>query len=323
MKAISLKTHRTIFKVLLTSLIFSFCFGCNTIRKMTAEGGAEFVVRMETDEPNKEEVFQRAVSRMQNLSDALGAFSEVEKIPNSQNEVVVRIYKKEDVEQLKRLMFADFNLEFRKVISPPAPNPYASYPTEDFAKAVLKENQKALPFAENKSGYVIVEKANVITGDEIRDAKSVSHEATGDYAVEFSLNSTGANKFDEWTGSNLNNYLAVVINKKVVSVAAINSRISDKGQLGGRFTKQESEDIALSLKSGHCRKVPSIIGKNVLIFRTANRRLRSRLDFAETRSTGERVFALLTFNGVTAKPFRISFSVIAFPGCRVSLPSAS
>ena len=58
-------------------------------------------------------------------------------------------------------------------------------------------------------------------------------------------------KFGDWTGKNINNYLAVVLDKKVQSAAFIRGQIFDSGQISDMFTKASAEDIALSLKSGY------------------------------------------------------------------------
>ncbi|MFZ0751553.1 MAG: hypothetical protein WAM70_19475, partial [Pyrinomonadaceae bacterium] len=57
-------------------------------------------------------------------------------------------------------------------------------------------------------------------------------------------------KFGAWTGSNINEYLGVVLNDEVKSIAYIKSRIEDQGEISGRFTKQSAEDLALILMAG-------------------------------------------------------------------------
>ena len=66
----------------------------------------------------------------------------------------------------------------------------------------------------------------------------------------FHSNQSGAQKFGEWTGANINNYMAVVLNDEVKSAAYIKSQIFDSGEISGRFSKQTADDLALTLKSG-------------------------------------------------------------------------
>ncbi|HLE63119.1 MAG TPA: protein translocase subunit SecD, partial [Pyrinomonadaceae bacterium] len=60
----------------------------------------------------------------------------------------------------------------------------------------------------------------------------------------------GADKFGKWTGANINEYMGVVLNGEVKSIAYIKSQIFDTGEISGRFTKQSAEDLALTLRSG-------------------------------------------------------------------------
>jgi preprotein translocase subunit SecD len=98
---------------------------------------------------------------------------------------------------------------------------------------------------------VVVELPAIVNGNELRDARAVPFQANGsDYQIAFSLNKTGAEKFGAWTGANINEYMGVVLNDEVKSVAYIKSQIYDQGVIDGRFTKQSAEDLALVLRAG-------------------------------------------------------------------------
>jgi preprotein translocase subunit SecD len=68
--------------------------------------------------------------------------------------------------------------------------------------------------------------------------------------INFSLKPSGAQKFGEWTGANVNQYMGAVLDGKVKSIAFIKSQIFDSGQISGRFTQQSAEDLARTLRSG-------------------------------------------------------------------------
>ncbi len=74
--------------------------------------------------------------------------------------------------------------------------------------------------------------------------------AREDYQIAFALKPGGAQKFGAWTGANINEYMGVVLNDEVKSIAYIKSQISDQGEISGRFTKQSADDLALTLRSG-------------------------------------------------------------------------
>jgi preprotein translocase subunit SecD len=100
--------------------------------------------------------------------------------------------------------------------------------------------------------WVVVEAPAIIEGSELRNASAVPARAgaTNEFEISFSLKKNGADKFGAWTGSHINEYMGVVLNDEVKSIAFIKSQIFDSGQIEGRFTKQSAEDLALTLRSG-------------------------------------------------------------------------
>ncbi|CAN5302563.1 protein translocase subunit SecD [soil metagenome] len=172
----------------------------------------------------------------------------------------------ENPERVKKLVGETSRLELMKIVTPPSPAPVQTYPTEEAAEQAVAgaPNRKVLVYAERDETpaanqqnpqdkpkqYVIVETPAVVDGSELRDAAAVQGRGGGDYQISFSFKPSGAQKFGEWTGQNINNYMAVVLNNEVKSAAFIKSQIFDSGEISGRFTKQTAEDLALTLKSG-------------------------------------------------------------------------
>lgn len=175
----------------------------------------------------------------------------------------------ENPERVKTLVGAESRLSLMKIVSPPNPSPVQTYPSEQAALqsvgGVLPANQKVYPFSDRDEAqnanqqkpqdkpkqFVIVETPAVVDGNELRDAAAVSRTGgNSDYQISFSFKPSGAQKFGEWTGKNIGNYMAVVLNDEVKSAAFIKSQIFDSGEISGRFTKATAEDLALTLKSG-------------------------------------------------------------------------
>ncbi|HSI89034.1 MAG TPA: protein translocase subunit SecD, partial [Pyrinomonadaceae bacterium] len=117
-----------------------------------------------------------------------------------------------------------------------------------------ERDDSVAPPAENgerPSQFVIVEYPAVVDGSELRDSQAVSRTGNeGDYQISFAFKPSGAQKFGDWTGRNINNYMAVVLNDEVKSAAYIRSQIFDQGEISGRFTRATAEDLALTLRSG-------------------------------------------------------------------------
>src|SRR5256886_10027505 len=99
--------------------------------------------------------------------------------------------------------------------------------------------------------WVVVESPAIIDGIDLRTAAANPARAGGEeYEISFALKKSGADKFGAWTGANINEYMGVALNDEVKSIAFIKGQIFDQGEITGRFSKQSSEDLALTLRSG-------------------------------------------------------------------------
>lgn len=241
-------------KYLVLALLLCVCSGCATVSRLMNKGGVVYIVEIETAETNKEEVIERAVKVTQNKINAVGLDGEVSLVAGKPNQVSVKLYGANDPEKIKKFLFTTYQLELKKAAS--LSTVLQTFPTKEEAQKKATAEQEVLPYAEYRDSereqFIIVDKNAVITGADIRDAQAFS--ATGsadDYKIIFSLNSKGAEKFGDWTGKNIGSYLAIVLDKKVLSAPVIRGQILDQGTIDGRFTKESAEDIALSLKSGY------------------------------------------------------------------------
>ena len=228
--------------------------GCKPISRMLNSGGTMFVVEVIAPEDDRTNLVDRAVMITRSRLDAVGIDGEV-KSSDSDNRMEVRIFGNHDLEPIRKFLFTTYKLELKKVVSPPSPNPVQQFSDKAKAEATIAEGQQVLPYMEieeRSSNFMIVEKDPIVTGEDIRSANAVSRIGSDfEYQIEFTLKPEGAAKFGEWTGRNINNYLAVILDGTVQSVAYIKTQISDMGEISGRFSKTQAEAIAASLNSGY------------------------------------------------------------------------
>ena len=239
--------------VVLAALLLSS--GCRPISRMLNSGGTIFVVEV-VPTGEAEELVEKAVRISQTRLDAVGIDGEVTRSELDKQRIEVRIFGIHDLERLRTFLFKTYKLELKKVVSPPSPNPVQVFPNREKAEAAAAEGQQVLSYAEYgedaPARFVILENGPIVTGEQVRNAQAFSRTGSDfDYAITFTLNAGGAEKFGDWTSKNINNYLAVVLNDQVQSVAYIKTRISDMGEISGRFTKAQAEEIAASLNSGY------------------------------------------------------------------------
>lgn len=91
----------------------------------------------------------------------------------------------------------------------------------------------------------------VMTGKDLQSVSLVLHQTTNQPYIAFTLTQDGTRIFAEHTGKNVDRYLAIVIDKKVVSCPLIKSAImGGSGIIEGRFTQEEVQNLVIRLKFG-------------------------------------------------------------------------
>ncbi len=189
------------------------------------------------------------------------------------HEILLQMPGIQDPEHVKKLLVGQSHLELVHVISAPAPAPVQTYASEAEAIASLNSggkipaNRRVLPYTERpelagqnananpnaqaSKKWVVVESPAIIDGAQLRSATANQSRAGADeYEIDFALKDAGSKKFGEWTGANINEYMGVMLDNEVKSIAFIKGQIFDQGQITGRFSKQSADDLALTLRSG-------------------------------------------------------------------------
>ncbi len=73
----------------------------------------------------------------------------------------------------------------------------------------------------------------------------------GQYEIAFTLKSEGAKVFSDYTTANVGKYLAIVLDKKLLSAPVIKSAITDgQGVIQGSFTSDQANQLAVQLRYG-------------------------------------------------------------------------
>ena len=90
----------------------------------------------------------------------------------------------------------------------------------------------------------------IITGDALKDAQPKMEPIEGT-VVDFTLDNEGGRKFKNETGKHVKDYMAIVLDDKVMSAPIINSAIGTRGQItmGGKDLSA-AQDLAIVLRAG-------------------------------------------------------------------------
>ena len=107
-------------------------------------------------------------------------------------------------------------------------------------------------------GLYVLDARPIITGEYLTDAKPNTVPGEG-VIVEFQLNNEGGRRFKSETGKHVRDYMAIVLDARVMSAPVIQSAIGTRGQITmGGSGLQSAQDLALVLRAG-ALPVPLIV----------------------------------------------------------------
>jgi preprotein translocase subunit SecD len=189
----------------------------------------------------KKNAIEQAIQTIRSRLDAFG-LSEPSVTKQGEDKIVVElpgIKTKEEEERARRLISTAAHLELMQVDTQHNPQ------TDEEAR---KYGDKILESKDGSRKYVVKE-LPILDGSMITDAR-VGYNQNNQPVINFTLNSEGAKIFGDWTGKHVGDYLAIVIDNKVLSAPVIKERI---GGGAGQITvsdPQEAHDLAIALRSG-------------------------------------------------------------------------
>jgi len=101
----------------------------------------------------------------------------------------------------------------------------------------------------------LVNQKSAISGGEIKEPKALisefGNDDAGKWIVNLDMTKAGKVKWSRFTGNNIGNQVAIVLDKKVFMAPTIQNKISSGGtRITGFANKQEAQDIAAVLKAG-------------------------------------------------------------------------
>ena len=221
---------------------------------LTAVNATDYRLNMRPSEllVLKRDTVDRARQTISNRINALGLTEPVvqqEGSAETDHRIVVQLPGVDDPARVRDIIGQAAVLEIVEVKDGP-------FPSQEQALAqhggVLPLNTKLLK-APSRTGegvsWYLVARTPVITGRDLRNSRPGQDEFRK-WETSFTLSQDGARRFEAFTGANIGNRLAVVLDNQIRSVATIQNRISDQGRITNVGTEQEASDLALVLRSG-------------------------------------------------------------------------
>ena len=238
------------------------------VRGLDLQGGLR--VLMEADlasDQVSEEQMQTARTIVENRVNALGVTEPVVQLAGS-NRILVELPGVQEPEQAIETIQETGLLEFVEIDPTQLGATAALQGTEirtDFGMAptpTLAGTPTASPTAAPAAGEATAEATprasptppifhTVMTGAALEDARAGRDPVSGDYLVQFDLTSEGAETFAQYTSTHVGEYLAIVLDNRILSIPRIQSPITGgQGTITGEFTLEEANQLAVQLRYG-------------------------------------------------------------------------
>jgi preprotein translocase subunit SecD len=198
----------------------------------------------------RDETVTQALETIERRVNELGVAEPIVARYGAADQIVVQLPGVSDVQRAKDVIRSTARLEIRLVEQP------TSFPTREAALAVynnmLPSNLEILPGKVDGEGtesvFWVVRSTAAVTGSDLRNAQQSMDEYQRP-AVGFTLKQEAAGRFGTFTQNNIGKPLGVILDGRVMSVATIQSRITDSGQITG-ISREEMVDQVITLKSG-------------------------------------------------------------------------
>lgn len=164
---------------------------------------------------------------------------------NSETEILVQLPGVEDPARIKQILKTAAKLEFFEVQG----GPFGS--RED----ALASKNGVLGFGSQiKTGrgeFYIVARSPVVTGRDIRNSQpQVSSTNRTLWETTFVLSQDAAKRFGDFTGTHINQPMAIALDDQIIMSANIQSKITDSGVINNIGDQQAASDLALNLRAG-------------------------------------------------------------------------
>jgi protein-export membrane protein SecD len=171
---------------------------------------------------------------------------------DAEYEILVQLPGVGDPARVMEILQMTALLEIQEVLEGPFPSQQAAMQAHN---GVLPPGSEVLSYTKRDLGdlreeWYILNRVPAVSGRDLRNARPARDSQTMGWETSFSLSREAGRRFGQFTGANIGNRLAVVLDNRIQNVATIQGRIEDQGRIMGLAGEQEASDLALVLRAG-------------------------------------------------------------------------
>jgi preprotein translocase subunit SecD/SecD/SecF fusion protein len=210
----------------------------NVAISLDADGSVDLTVPKQSLIARETQAVEQSITIIQRRIDGSGVLNPTIARQGA-DEIVVQLPGVSDPDRVKTLIGTTAHMTFQMVDSAAQPGPVAPLGDEQ------------LPMADNPQQSMDVLSDVAVDGADLENAQASTDPQSGQWVVNFSLNSVGAREFSDVTTANVGKLFAIVLDGKIIEAPVIREPITGgSGQISGNFTAQSATDLALLLRAG-------------------------------------------------------------------------
>jgi preprotein translocase subunit SecD len=225
----------------------------NYDRSSEAGGGFSYNMKPNITNQLRDQTVTQALETIERRVNELGVAEPIVARYSGADQILVQLPGVSDVQRAKEIIRSTAQLKLTLVEQGP-------FPSREAALQAFNNNVPSdveiVPGRQEGGGtagtagtvFYAVKKASAVTGRDLRNAQQSLDEFNRP-AVGFSLKQDAASRFGNFTQANIGRPMAIVLDNRVMSVATIQGRITDSGQITG-INREEMVDTVITLKSG-------------------------------------------------------------------------
>ena len=253
---------------------------------VTSEGGnsVRMVMKQAAIRDLEARTLETSIETIRQRVDSLGVSEPViQKYGLGDNEILVELPGIDNIDRVKDAIQSTSKLAINAVIGGPWADEQAALTALNgqVPSDAMLLHGRATPTAPDQVWEL--KRASEVEGTDFRDAQP-GQDINGRPNIQFTLTTDAGERFFKYTdahrvGSADPGSMAIVLGGQVREVASINSGIRDRGEIEGSFSKQETDDLSLALRTGS---------------------LPATIEYLETRTVGPSLGAASIRQGVVA-----------------------
>jgi len=203
----------------------------------------------------RDQTVNQALEKIRNRIDATGLSEaraqRIEGFSQKGDKLLVLLPGIDDPARIKEIIKTTAMLEWKEVVSGPfetekeALAEYGGTLPDDLV--LLKMNPKTA----GQKGFMILKAANIVSGNDLRNAKRTRNEY-GAPIIGFSLHPKGGRAFEKYTAANIGKRVAVILDKRVLIDPIVQTVIPAHagGVITGTYTTEQVDDMVVMLRAG-------------------------------------------------------------------------